>query len=114
MKGVSKITENEKRKHARFLFRQKVYSQNKELGIVKNLSSSGCFIATENKGNNISELTFELPVLPQIHKIVEIKCKTMWRNKNGIGTNFSLNDENRKILSAWAFGKKFEEKSIRI
>ena len=104
----------ENRKDPRFVFRQKVYSQSKELGIIKNLSSSGCFIATENKGNNISELKFELSVLPQIRKIVEIKCKTMWRDKNGIGANFNLNDKNRKILSAWAFGKKFEERSIRI
>ncbi len=104
----------ENRKQPRFAFFQKVYNQSKELGIVKNLSSSGCFISTDNKGNNLSELTFELPVTPQIHKVVKIKCKTMWRNRNGIGAIFSPNNENRKILSAWAFGKKFEEKSIRI
>ena len=104
----------ENRKQPRFACLQKVYNEDKELGIVKNLSSSGCYIVTENKGNNLSELTFEVPVLPQIHKMVKIKCKTMWRNKNGIGANFSLNEENRKILSAWAFGKKFEERSIRI
>ena len=108
------IQQNEKRKRQRFVCLHKVYNQNKKLGIVKNLSTSGCFIATEDKGDNISELTFDLPVLPQIHKIVKIKCKTLWRNKKGIGTNFILNDENKKILSAWAFGKKFEEKSIRI
>ena len=106
--------QNEHRKKTRFACLHKAYNQNKEVGIVKNLSSSGCFISTKNEGTNLSELTFELPVLPQIYKTVKIKCETMWKNKYGIGANFNLNDENRKILSAWAFGKKFEEKSIRI
>lgn len=97
------------RKKSRYSSDIEVSLGNGSSGFVRNISIGGCFIETKTDIKN----TFNIPIISfDPLKVVNLQCKVMWSNNTGIGTEFDLNDENRKVLSWWVFVKKVDKMKI--
>ncbi len=101
----------ERRKHQRLDYTINVSGPDGRLGLAKNMSIDGCFIETKKSIDNTFCISYGLN---KRLKVVNMKCRVIWKNNFGIGTKFSLDDENKKILSQGLFIKNVEEKGIRI
>lgn len=76
------------------------------LASTKNISSGGCFLNTMQDITKHSIITFQLPeTFERFYSTWDLR----WKNDDGVGTMFNLDDTNKSILSQWLFIKELEQ-----
>lgn len=88
--------EQEKRYEPRLDFSIEVFgSEGGLLGLTQNISTTGCFLKTEQDIRKNVLLAFGIP---NTQERLSTLCEVAWKSYKGVGTKFILNEKNMAIF----------------